>query len=49
MKRKLPTFIDETAQIFERVSVSAGRRGLQVLAAPADIARAADASFAELI
>ena len=49
MKKKLPTFIDETALVFERISVSAGRRGLQVIAAPGDIARAAEAEFKNLI
>lgn len=49
MKKALPTFIDETALVFDRISVSAGRRGLQVLASPADIAVISGASFADLI
>jgi Cys-tRNA(Pro)/Cys-tRNA(Cys) deacylase len=49
MKKRLPTYIDETALVFDRVSVSAGRRGLQVLAAPADLARMAGAEFEDLI
>jgi Cys-tRNA(Pro)/Cys-tRNA(Cys) deacylase len=49
MKKKLPTFIDETALVFDQVSVSAGRRGLQVLVAPADLARMAGAEFVDLI
>ncbi len=49
MKRKLPTYLDETASVFDRVSVSAGRRGIQVLLSPADLAKAAGASFADLI
>ena len=49
MKRKFPTFIDETAALFDRVSVSAGRRGLQALLAPADLQRVAGAERAELV
>jgi Cys-tRNA(Pro)/Cys-tRNA(Cys) deacylase len=49
MKKTLPTFIDETAGVFDCISVSAGRRGIQVIAAPEDIARLADAEFQDLI
>ena len=49
LKKPLPIFIDETALALETVSVSAGRRGLQMLLAPLDLARAAGASFADLI
>lgn len=49
MKRKLPTFIDETARIFGRVSVSAGRRGLQVILSPEDLARIAEAEFRDVL
>lgn len=37
MKRPLPTWMDETAQLFERIVVSAGLRGLQVELAPDDL------------
>jgi len=40
-KKKLPVYIDETAQLFDEISVSAGQRGLQVILAPADLLRAA--------
>jgi Cys-tRNA(Pro)/Cys-tRNA(Cys) deacylase len=49
MKRKLPTYIDETARVFDRVSVSAGRRGLQAILAPEDLARISEAEFADLV
>jgi len=49
MKKKLSTFIDETALVFDRISVSAGKRGAQVLVAPQDLAEVASAVFADLI
>lgn len=36
-KTPLPTVLDETAQLFDTVYVSAGRRGLQVELAPSDL------------
>ena len=44
----LPTVIDETAQLWDTVYVSAGRRGLQVELAPADLARVTGGRFADL-
>src|SRR6202035_214941 len=35
-KRDYPVFIDETIELFDVVSISAGIRGLQILIAPAD-------------
>lgn len=49
MKKHLPAFLDETAQLFDRISVSAGRRGLQIFLAPADLAAACGAVSADLI
>jgi Cys-tRNA(Pro)/Cys-tRNA(Cys) deacylase len=37
MKKTFPTFIDETAELFDRIAVSAGLRGLQVILAPGDL------------
>lgn len=45
-KRRLPTVVDESAQAFERVYVSAGRRGLEIALAPADLVALASATFA---
>lgn len=48
MKRKYRTFIDESAVLFERISVSGGVRGLQLLLNPEDLARSAGAEFADI-
>ncbi|QSP95643.1 Cys-tRNA(Pro) deacylase [Marinobacter salinisoli] len=47
-KRRLATFIDDSAQRFGTVFVSAGRRGLEIELAPADLARLLNASFTPL-
>jgi Cys-tRNA(Pro)/Cys-tRNA(Cys) deacylase len=47
-KKPFPAFADETIQIFDRISVSAGQRGLQVILTPNDYLRAADAELADL-
>jgi Cys-tRNA(Pro)/Cys-tRNA(Cys) deacylase len=38
-RRRLPTIIDDSAVTLDRMYVSAGRRGLQVSLAPADLVR----------
>lgn len=39
-KREFPVFVDETIELFDVISISAGMRGLQILIAPADYLRA---------
>jgi Cys-tRNA(Pro)/Cys-tRNA(Cys) deacylase len=39
-KKDYPVFVDEIIEIFDVVSVSAGKRGLQILLAPADYLQA---------
>jgi Cys-tRNA(Pro)/Cys-tRNA(Cys) deacylase len=39
-KKDYPTFVDETIELFDVISVSAGVRGMQLLLAPADYLRA---------
>ena len=34
MKKSFPTFLDETAQLFDTIGISAGARGVQITAAP---------------
>jgi Cys-tRNA(Pro)/Cys-tRNA(Cys) deacylase len=52
MKRPLSTWIDESAQLFETIYVSAGVRGKQIVIDPADVLRVlqtgAGASYADL-
>jgi len=47
--RKLfPAFADETIELFDVISVSAGQRGLQLVLSPADYLRASAATIADL-
>ena len=43
MKKKYPTYIDETSILFDEIAVSAGQRGLQIILSPDDLARFVDA------
>jgi len=47
-RKRLPTIIDESAAGLDRMYVSAGRRGLQVSLAPADLIRLTEASTARI-
>ena len=44
-KKSYPVFVDETIELFDRIAVSAGIRGTQILIAPADYLRATDATI----
>lgn len=44
-KKDYPVFADETIVLHDLISISAGRRGLQVLLAPADYVRAVRATL----
>jgi Cys-tRNA(Pro)/Cys-tRNA(Cys) deacylase len=44
MKKDYPVFADETMELWERVCVSAGQRGMQIIIAPADYMRATGAT-----
>lgn len=48
-KKPLPVFLDETAQVWDEISVSAGARGLQMVLSPAALIAATGAGFADLI
>ena len=47
-KKAYPAFVDETVELFDEISVSAGVRGTQLILAPADYIRAAEATVADL-
>ena len=47
-KRKVPTALDETAVLYERVYINAGQRGLLLSIAPDDAVRAAEMVVADL-
>ena len=49
MKKKYPTFIDETCQLYEEIAISAGARGHQMLLPPEPLAKLVDAEFVDLI
>ena len=48
MKKKYPTYIDEIATLFDRIYVSAGLRGQQLIIDPEALKDYIDASFADL-
>jgi Cys-tRNA(Pro)/Cys-tRNA(Cys) deacylase len=47
-KKHYPVFVDETIELFDVVSISAGARGTQILLAPADYLRAVKASVGRI-
>jgi Cys-tRNA(Pro)/Cys-tRNA(Cys) deacylase len=47
-KKDFPVYVDEVAQLFDVISVSAGMRGLQILLNPADYVRAVSGVYAEI-
>jgi Cys-tRNA(Pro)/Cys-tRNA(Cys) deacylase len=49
MKKRYPTFIDETAQLFDRIYVSGGRVGLSLYLDPLKLAEITSASFVDLL
>jgi Cys-tRNA(Pro)/Cys-tRNA(Cys) deacylase len=47
-KKDYPVYVDETVELFDVISISAGVRGLQILLAPADYLKATRAVVAPL-
>ena len=47
-KRSYPVYADETMVLFDEISVSAGQRGTQIVLAPEDYLRAAEATVVDL-
>lgn len=48
MKKKFTTYIDETAELFDNISISAGVRGCQVIINPEVLIKFIDAKEADL-
>ena len=48
MKKKYPTFIDETATLFDIISVSGGQRGIQIRLSPLKLAEYIDVQFCDI-
>lgn len=48
MKKRFPTYMDETAILFDEIAVSAGMRGVQLILAPQALAEYLEAAFADL-
>jgi len=48
-KKNYPVYLDSRALSQEKISVSAGQRGMQLVLSPQDLVRAANATVAELI
>jgi Cys-tRNA(Pro)/Cys-tRNA(Cys) deacylase len=49
MKKLFPTYIDETAQMFENISISAGIRGTQMKLNPDELLELINGVYADLI
>src|ERR1700760_71149 len=47
-KKAYPAFADETIELFDAVSISAGHRGVQIVLSPTDYLRATGATLADL-
>jgi len=48
MKKKYPTYIDETVALWDEIAVSAGRRGEQIIIAPKTLIRFVAAAEADV-
>lgn len=48
MKKKFPAYIEETAELYEEIAVSAGVRGAQIVIAPDTLRQFVEAEFCDL-
>lgn len=49
MKKKYPTYFEETCQLYDQIAVSAGERGHQMLVPPIPLAELVDAQLVDII
>jgi Cys-tRNA(Pro)/Cys-tRNA(Cys) deacylase len=47
-KKDFPVIVDETAQLYDVISISAGMRGMQILIAPDDYLKAVNGRYADI-
>jgi len=47
-KKPFRAFVDETIELFDQISISAGQRGVQILLSPGDYLRATEATLVDL-
>ena len=48
MKKKFPTFFDETCQLYDEIAVSAGERGHQMILSPTDLIHLVNGTMADI-
>ena len=49
MKKKYPTFMDETAALYDEIAISGGARGLQMVLDPQQLMEYAEITAADLV
>lgn len=49
LKKPFPTYIDETAELFDEIYISAGVRGTQMKLNPSDLKELVNAEFVDLV
>ena len=49
MKKKYPTYFEETCELFDEIAVSAGERGHQMILSPMDLVELVNGQIADLI
>ena len=49
LKKSMPVFIDETAQIFDKIYISGGKRGFQVCLSPLDLKEYTNGEFVDIL
>jgi len=49
MKKRYPTYFEETCQLFDVIAVSAGERGHQMILSPMDLVALVNAELADII
>lgn len=49
LKKTFPVYIDETARLFDKIYISAGKRGFQVCLSPQDLVKYVNGTFVDLM